>query len=320
MQPATYPLRIFVLGCPRSGTTLLQSFLAAHPNLCSTPESHAFNLLRDRNSPYAIKNYAKFRAHMAEHHGATQFPDPSISNNEFANGFIAGMDEYARTLGRQGWVEKTPDHLFSIEAIQTYAPDARFIHILRDPLATVASLLEAAWLYPDQWGGTKTLSWAVEKWNVATETTATWAALPNHMTVCYDQLCLEPEQSLRRLCEFLQIEFTTLMQAKQNDASQLVTSDEIWKSRNTSRVEHVGHTKAYRLLRGHDRFFIHSLASTLAVSDYNAICTPYNFSAWISKAAPWQLTHGLSRRMDHFLTRRARKRLLNSAKGNKAST
>ena len=34
--------RIFIVGCPRSGTTLLQSLLAAHPLICSFPETHFF--------------------------------------------------------------------------------------------------------------------------------------------------------------------------------------------------------------------------------------------------------------------------------------
>ena len=34
--------RIFIVGCPRSGTTLLQSLLAAHPQIHSFPETHFF--------------------------------------------------------------------------------------------------------------------------------------------------------------------------------------------------------------------------------------------------------------------------------------
>ncbi|MGL4503377.1 MAG: sulfotransferase family protein, partial [Planktothrix sp.] len=37
--------RIFLVGCPRSGTTLLQSLLAAHPQIASFPESHFFQSL-----------------------------------------------------------------------------------------------------------------------------------------------------------------------------------------------------------------------------------------------------------------------------------
>jgi hypothetical protein len=40
---ARFPLqrtRLFLVGCPRSGTTLLQSLLAAHPQIASFPESH----------------------------------------------------------------------------------------------------------------------------------------------------------------------------------------------------------------------------------------------------------------------------------------
>ena len=38
------PLRVFLVGVPRSGTTLLQSMLAAHPDIASFTESHFFSM------------------------------------------------------------------------------------------------------------------------------------------------------------------------------------------------------------------------------------------------------------------------------------
>src|SRR5271167_4804558 len=41
--------RLFVVGCPRSGTTLLQSLLAAHPSVHSFPETAVFGRLLKTN-------------------------------------------------------------------------------------------------------------------------------------------------------------------------------------------------------------------------------------------------------------------------------
>ena len=38
------PKRVFVVGCPRSGTTLLQSILLTNPSIISFPESHFLSI------------------------------------------------------------------------------------------------------------------------------------------------------------------------------------------------------------------------------------------------------------------------------------
>lgn len=43
--------QIFLVGCPRSGTTLSQSILAAHPQIASIPESHIFRILLSHQTP-----------------------------------------------------------------------------------------------------------------------------------------------------------------------------------------------------------------------------------------------------------------------------
>ena len=46
------------------------------------------------------------------------------------------------------WVEKTPDHLQSLDLIQTFVPDNKIIHIIRDGGDTIASLFKGT----QQWG------------------------------------------------------------------------------------------------------------------------------------------------------------------------
>ena len=41
--------RIYIVGCPRSGTTLLQSMVAAHPLLTSYPETHFWDYTIPKN-------------------------------------------------------------------------------------------------------------------------------------------------------------------------------------------------------------------------------------------------------------------------------
>ncbi|MGL6135938.1 MAG: sulfotransferase, partial [Planktothrix sp.] len=47
--------RLFLVGCPRSGTTLLQSLLAAHSQIASFPESQFFRCLLENRPPWRVK-------------------------------------------------------------------------------------------------------------------------------------------------------------------------------------------------------------------------------------------------------------------------
>ncbi|HEY9694672.1 MAG TPA: sulfotransferase [Oculatellaceae cyanobacterium] len=55
MKPIIPKTRLFLVGCPRSGTTLLQSLLVAHPEILSFPESHFFRSLLEYRTPWRIK-------------------------------------------------------------------------------------------------------------------------------------------------------------------------------------------------------------------------------------------------------------------------
>ena len=57
-------MELFIVGVPRSGTTLLQAILASNPGICSTKETHffklAFKFFRDCDSEVNLKNLREF--------------------------------------------------------------------------------------------------------------------------------------------------------------------------------------------------------------------------------------------------------------------
>jgi len=72
-------------------------------------------------------------------------------------GFVASLfDPLARAAGKRTWVEKTPFNVLSVPFLLELFPDARVIHMIRDPLYVVASHLHQSWA-PDDLEGV--LNW-----------------------------------------------------------------------------------------------------------------------------------------------------------------
>ena len=137
----------FVGGCPRSGTTWLQLLLARHPDVYTARETHLF----DR---YIEPLLGSFRneGDLSSDDGMHGF----VGDRELEEEIIAPLAEKVMTLyagGRRGEsliLEKTPGHIRQFPLIQRIFPGARFIEVVRDPRAVLASWKAAS---RERWGG-----------------------------------------------------------------------------------------------------------------------------------------------------------------------
>ncbi|HEY9661548.1 MAG TPA: sulfotransferase, partial [Allocoleopsis sp.] len=153
-MPSTLPqTRIFLVGCPRSGTTLLQSLLAAHPEICSFPESHFFSTLVPnrkllRQLDLCVRNIhprlRQFFQSIGRDELVAQFPKRALFNHQYAHQFIQSLDQIAAEKDQRIWIEKTPGHLHYIDYIEKLNIDAKFIHIVRNGTDVIASFYELA--------------------------------------------------------------------------------------------------------------------------------------------------------------------------------
>ncbi len=149
---------LFVVGAPRSGTTLLQSLLACHPDVYTAPETFLFSkairsLGHVRSLPPLIKfglrpSYTVAQAQELLRRIANVVEKPlAISDDAFA-GLSAEIPfrtisellfNQFNTKQKKIFLEKTPSHIFYIDEIQELFPEARFIHIVRDPRDVIVS-------------------------------------------------------------------------------------------------------------------------------------------------------------------------------------
>ncbi|MDF1792489.1 MAG: sulfotransferase [Thalassobaculaceae bacterium] len=126
----------FVAGLPRSGTTWLQQMLNAHPQVLCLGESHFMNDMVPELYQ-VLWNYTKQRAKGQRTWApGVVGPQPVHMGPVFRMAFAALAaanlgDKNLETLVTIG--EKNPDNLFHAERVWRVYPDARMVHIIRDP-------------------------------------------------------------------------------------------------------------------------------------------------------------------------------------------
>jgi hypothetical protein len=160
---------VFVIGYMRSGTTLLHSILAAHPEVfCAAHETKFFEYGSLFRHLYPDPANETTRANLIQtladiilngnirpvRRGAPGYcpaepplppaeieallaatrPDPTYSAV-----YRQVFDYLAARAGKRRWIEKTPQHTYFIDAIKAAIPDVLFVEIVRDPRDVLAS-------------------------------------------------------------------------------------------------------------------------------------------------------------------------------------
>ncbi|MEG3910756.1 sulfotransferase [Microcoleus sp. w1-18aA5] len=204
--------RIFLLGSPRSGTTILQSLLAAHPEVISFPESKFFHyLLYDQ---FAGKLPGRMEAFFKDEIKRPELLkdfDDSQTVEAKASWFVRVLDGLAAEQKKSIWLEKTPEHIYFIDDIERFLPDAKFIHILRNGMDTIASMYDATRSFNELWGAGWDLNHCIYRWEHAMLTSHKYINKSNHILVKYEELLDNKTLILGQICNFMGIEYDDTM-------------------------------------------------------------------------------------------------------------
>lgn len=202
----------FIVGAPRSGTTLLRLMLDAHPALAMPPETGflpAVLALRSRAGPEAFLSLVT---------GFETWPDFGLEVRDLgtalrdltpfslADAVRAFYRLYARRFGKRLWGDKTPDYGLHLPAIQSLLPEARFIHLIRDG-RDVALSLRPLWFAPS-----RRMQDLARHWVQRVSTTrALGRGSPPYLEVRFEDLVRRPADQLALLCRFLDLDYDPAM-------------------------------------------------------------------------------------------------------------
>ena len=135
---------IFIISQPRSGSTLLQRILFGHPDIQTSAETwlmlHPVYGLRETGIA------AEYGSHFA-YEGVDEFLENYTHGREV---YLDAIREWARTIyqdairkhGKKYFLDKTPRYFFIIPELYCLFPKAKFVFLLRNPMAVLASELK----------------------------------------------------------------------------------------------------------------------------------------------------------------------------------
>jgi len=206
---------VFVLGCGRSGTTLLYHMLLSSGNFAVyRTESNILNLLEPRFGDLRVGRNR--RRLMEAWYGSRLYSLSALQKEplearvhaECRNGgdFLRIiMEEMAQQQGVHRWADCTPEHLLYLDRIKQTIPNALVIHIIRDARDVALSMDKGFWIRPFPWERDKRLlvTGLYWEWIVARGRESGKRMSADYIEVHFEDLVQHPHQTLARLGQFI---------------------------------------------------------------------------------------------------------------------
>jgi hypothetical protein len=207
MEQAMQERVVFLIGAPRSGTTLTARMLGAHRDVFAPPEPHLVTPL----------------AHLGFHTRVDAAPYDPVITQLGLRAFVAGLPGgeqdyldglrrltdhlYARALepsGRRIFLDKTPAYALALEFLAKLYPRARYLVLTRHPMAIWCSYVDS--FFAGDAAAAHAHNPLLERYVPAIARFLRTRPVPL-VHVRYEELASDPEKSLREICAFLGIAF-----------------------------------------------------------------------------------------------------------------
>lgn len=223
----------FIVGSGRSGTTLLRALLDAHPELAVPPESYFVVTLARKAEAYSGTEGFDQRAFSEDVIAHPRFERWDLSPEaaraaleaaaptDYPAAVRALYGAYAAAQGKPRYADKTPKYVKDIARLSHLFPESRFIHIIRDGRDVVLSFKDLTW-------GPNGPIEAALRWRG-------WVELGRaagrdlgegrYLEVSYEDLAADPEPVLRRVCDFVELEFSEEMFRYVDKAEEIIEAN-----------------------------------------------------------------------------------------------
>lgn len=230
---------VFVVGVGRSGTSLVQSMLAAHSQLAFPPETQFVRRYVGRRRLarcHARGGVTAVRAVLEADHRVRRL---QLDLEEVLARYRRGapfseadlyetlLTCYARVRGKPRVGDKDPRCVEFLPLLAKHWPSAHVVHVIRDPRDVLASRKKAAW---SRRRSSVTHVFVNRVQVSAGRRAGPLSFGPRYHEVVYEALLADPETVLRRLTERIEVPYEAAMLQFGDAARSLVSDDELaWK-------------------------------------------------------------------------------------------
>ena len=232
-KPKSKEISVFIVGCERSGTTLMEIILDNHSNMAICPETH-FWMDGINKKLEKILNKNKFKNNQLDEikefvDGFRDFSDqwyeygltPSnyielknISNKNSLLIYRMIIEGQAKIRGKKIFGEKTPGHVFFINNIIKMYPNTKIIQMIRDPRDVTLSRLYKKGEYSKNILDKIVNGFFVNiEWNLSSKLARFYKEKlkDNFLLISFEELLENPEEIIEQICNFLDVDFEEKM-------------------------------------------------------------------------------------------------------------
>ncbi len=201
----------FIVGVGRSGTTMLRLMLDAHPALTIPPETHFVPDLIDAIEAGATPEQAvEVMTSVRQWGDLHTEPAEVLERWRRLDSFEAGpalrafYEIFPERQGKSRYGEKTPAYVKNMLKIEGVLPEARFIHVIRDGRDVALSRWKRTLGDKDPAPASK----VAETWARRIRRAQRHGRkLDHYMELRYEDLVTDTEPNLRRICEYLELDW-----------------------------------------------------------------------------------------------------------------
>jgi len=231
---------VFIVGAPRSGTTLTAKILGRHSSLFMPGETHFFSDIysnKDNLGSADLKSSKdKIWDRLKDMYKRYNEPEDQLRINQLFNShekvlslqnnwssykdvFSSFMEAQAQSVGKIRWGNNAPKDLFFVDEILQFFPGAKLVVCVRDPRDYLVSYKKRALVTADDQKERisslyhpliTSLLW---KMNIRKLDTLKSKLDETQLFIqSYEEIVTQPDAEIQKLCNFLNIKYETQMQ------------------------------------------------------------------------------------------------------------